>query len=198
MKQFGSVITLTTDFGYQDEYVGVMKGTILSLNKQIPIVDLVHNVPPQDIGRAARVISTNYKYFPRRTVHLGIVDPGVGSQRRILAIQVDNHIFVGPDNGIFTPLLLQRDDPQVYVVENKKLSRNYISNTFHGRDIMAPVAAWLASGLLITQVGEQIPLTSCTIIGLKASAISGQISRRSSLLKSILASRHSWLLNPMQ
>ena len=167
MKQLGSPITLTTDFGFQDEYVGVMKGAILSLNRHIPIVDLVHNIPPQDITRAARVIADNYHYFPEGTVHLAIVDPGVGSRRRILAIKVDGHMFVGPDNGIFTSLLVNREYPEVYSVENKKLFRDFISNTFHGRDIMAPVAAWLASGLLISQVGRRVPVSSCSLVGLR-------------------------------
>ncbi len=167
MKQFGSPITLTTDFGYQDEYVGVMKGVILSLNKRIPIVDLIHNIPPQDISQAAKIVSDNYKYFPIGTVHVAIVDPGVGSRRRILAIKADEHIFVGPDNGIFTPLLVNHNSLEIFSVENKKLFSEYVSNTFHGRDIMAPVAAWLASGLAIAQVGERLPLNSCITIGLK-------------------------------
>jgi len=167
MRQIGSPITLTTDFGYQDEYVGVMKGVILSLNKRVPVVDLVHNIPPQDISQAAKVLVDNYKYFPAGTVHVAIVDPGVGSQRRILAIKTDEHIFIGPDNGIFTPLLVNEASLEIYSVENKKLFRGYVSKTFHGRDIMAPVAAWLASGLSITHVGERVPINSCTVIGLK-------------------------------
>jgi len=167
MIQLGSPITLTTDFGYQDEYVGVMKGTILSLNKSITIVDLVHNIPPQDISQAAKIIFDNYGYFPIGTIHLVIVDPGVGTDRRILAIKRDGHIFVGPDNGIFTPLLTNREDLKIYSVENKKLFRGTVSNTFHGRDIMAPVAAWLASGLEISQVGEPMPAHLCMTIGLK-------------------------------
>ncbi len=167
MKLLASPITLTTDFGYQDEYVGVMKGVILSLNKKIPIVDLTHNIPPQDIGAAARVIIDNYSYFPVGTVHLAIVDPGVGSNRRILAIKGDGHIFVGPDNGIFTPLLVNRECLDIYSVENRKLFRASVSKTFHGRDIMAPVAAWLASGLCIAQVGKRVPLDSCTTIGIR-------------------------------
>lgn len=180
MKQFGSPISLTTDFGYQDEYVGVMKGVILSLNKRIPIVDLIHNIPPQDISQAAKIVSDNYKYFPIGTVHVAIVDPGVGSRRRILAIKADEHIFVGPDNGIFTPLLVNHNSLEIYSVENKRLFRESVSNTFHGRDIMAPVAAWLASGLAITQVGERLPLNSCVTIGLKepvlqSNGISGEV-----------------------
>ncbi len=167
MKQFGSLITLTTDFGYQDEYVGVMKGVILSLNKRIPIIDLTHNIPPQDISQAARIIADNYQYFPAGTVHLAIVDPGVGSDRRILAVQTDGYIFIGPDNGIFTPLLANRPPLDIFTVENSRLYRDSVSKTFHGRDIMAPVAAWLASGLCISEVGSRVPLDSCTIIGIK-------------------------------
>ena len=172
MKQLGSPITLTTDFGYQDEYVGVMKGVILSLNKRIPIVDLTHNIPPQDISQAAKIVSDNYKYFPVGTVHVAIVDPGVGSQRRILAIKADGQIFIGPDKGIFTPLLVNHNSLEIYSVENKKLFREDVSNTFHGRDIMAPVAAWLASGLSITR-------TPTCVMAFRSSLPGSSISRPS-------------------
>lgn len=167
MKQSGFPITLTTDFGYRDEYVGVIKGVILSINKGIQIVDLVHNVSPQNIRQAAKVIWNNHHYFPSGSVHVGIVDPGVGSKRRILAIQHDTHCFVGPDNGIFTPLLLSQDSLEIFSVENPKLFLKKISDTFHGRDIIAPVAARLASGMSITQVGPPVKKHRCMLVSLK-------------------------------
>lgn len=167
MRQSGFPITLTTDFGYRDEYVGVMKGVILLINKGIPIVDLVHDIAPQNIRQAAKIINNNYKYFPDGTVHVGVVDPGVGSTRRILAIQKDTHYFVGPDNGIFTPILESDEPLEIFSIENRKLFLKNISNTFHGRDIMAPVAARLASGMSITQVGPKVQREGCVLISLK-------------------------------
>lgn len=167
MRQSGFPITLTTDFGYRDEYVGVMKGVILSINKGLPVIDLVHDVAPQNIRQAAKIIWNNYRYFPDGSVHVGVVDPGVGSGRRILAIQSDTHFFVGPDNGIFTPLLESTDPIDVYSIENRKLFLKKVSSTFHGRDIMAPVAARLASGMSIAQVGPKVKRESCRLVSLK-------------------------------
>ncbi|PID41435.1 MAG: hypothetical protein CR981_03300 [Proteobacteria bacterium] len=167
MKQSRAPITLTTDFGYRDEYVGVMKGVILSINKEIPIVDLVHDVAPQDICQAARIIENNYNYFPTGTVHIAIVDPGVGSTRRILAIQENGHFFIGPDNGIFSPILERENTLDVFSIENRALFLKKISTTFHGRDIMAPVAARLASGMPITRVGPKIHRETCHLIKLR-------------------------------
>ncbi len=167
MRQSGFPITLTTDFGLADEYVGVMKGVILLINKGIPIVDLTHQIEPQDIRQAARIVCNNYKYFSPGTVHLCVVDPGVGTARRIIALQYDTHFFIGPDNGVFTPLLNGPETADVYQVENRKLFLKEISKTFHGRDIMAPVAARLASGMSIVHVGPRVPRDSCVIVSLR-------------------------------
>ena len=198
MRQSGFPITLTTDFGHSDEYVGVMKGVILSVNKGIQIVDLVHEIPPHNIPQAARLIWNNYRYFPDGTVHIGVVDPGVGSSRRVIAVQCDTHYFIGPDNGIFTPVLTSKEPVEVYHVENRKLFLKKISNTFHGRDIMAPVAARLASGMAIAQVGKRLAKESCVLISmrepvLQANGISGEVisvdrfgNIRTNVTKSIL------------
>ncbi len=167
MRQSGFPITLTTDFGYADEYVGVLKGVILSINKGVPIVDLTHNIDSQDILQASDVIWNNFRYFPDGTVHLCVVDPDVGMTRRIIALQSDTQFFVGPDNGIFTQILTSPETVEAYAVENRKLFLKEISNTFHGRDIMAPVAARLASGMSIANVGPRVPRESCVIIGVK-------------------------------
>lgn len=142
-----SLITLLTDFGIEDEYVGVMKGVILAINPAVTIVDLTHQIPPQDIIDAAYRIKSSYKYFPEKTVHLIVVDPGVGSGRPIIAIQSHGHYFLAPDNGILTPLLDEGGIESAVYVENSKYFLNSISKTFHGRDIFAPVAAYLSKGI---------------------------------------------------
>lgn len=166
MRQSGFPVTLTTDFGLTDEYVGVMKGVILKINQGIPIVDLTHGIAPQDIRQAARVIGSNFNYFPPGTVHLCVVDPGVGTARRIIALRYDSHFFIGPDNGVFTPLLNKSETVDIYHVENRTLFLKEVSKTFHGRDIMAPVAARLASGMSIDQVGPRIARDTCVVISL--------------------------------
>lgn len=154
-------ISLLTDFGLHDEYVGVIKGVICQSYPGIQLIDISHNLPPQDIGAAAHLLSRAYSFFPENTVHLAIVDPGVGSGRRLIAVKTDMYIFVGPDNGIFTHILQSHKCLQVHEITNSALYNATISNTFHGRDIMAPVAARLASGLHISEVGASISKDSC-------------------------------------
>lgn len=154
------IITLLSDFGYQDVYVGVLKGVILQINPQIRLVDLTHAIPPQDIGSGSFQLANACAYFPSGTVHLVIVDPGVGSQRRGIAMQTQRGFFVGPDNGLFS-LVLDQDPPLAAVeLTNPDYWRSSTpSATFHGRDIFAPVAAHLASGVSLEQLGESIPVT---------------------------------------
>lgn len=158
------VITLITDFGLTDEYVGAVKGVILSQNSNIQIVDICHTVPPQDIATAARLLARSFHYFPPATVHLVVVDPGVGSKRSILAIRGGDQYFVGPDNGIFTPIFEHYSSLSVHRVNQPELFLQPLSNTFHGRDIMAPVAAQLASGLTLGRVGPKINSMKCARI----------------------------------
>lgn len=164
-------ITLTTDFGTNDEYVAVMKGVILSrlvAPTAVHLVDISHDLQAQDIHSASFVIGRAYRYFPAGTVNLVVVDPGVGSKRRIIAIESGQQFFIGPDNGVFTAVLRNAEnapDPaHAYEVTNSRLFLPNISSTFHGRDIMAPVAASLASGLPISMVGKEIAVTSCTTL----------------------------------
>ncbi|WP_136796768.1 SAM hydrolase/SAM-dependent halogenase family protein [Desulfosediminicola ganghwensis] len=166
-------ITLTTDFGTDDEYVAVMKGVILSRLSPpatVQLIDICHTIPAQDIHCASWLLARACRYFPSGTVHVAVIDPGVGSDRRVIAITNQQHIFIGPDNGVFTRILQSaspRTDPvRVYQVTNKKLFLPQISTTFHGRDIMAPVAAALASGTPLSMVGSEIELSSCTILPL--------------------------------
>lgn len=146
------LITLITDFGLIDEYVGVLKGVILHHCPTVQIVDISHQIPPQNVAAASHLLCRSYKYFPPDTIHLVVVDPGVGTKRAILAIRYNNQLFIGPDNGVFS-LILRSDDTQVRKITNSDLFLESVSSTFHGRDIMAPVAAKLACGLTFEKVG---------------------------------------------
>ncbi len=149
------VITLLTDFGTQDYFVASMKGVILSIVNDVHIVDISHDVPPQDIKRAAMILWACYKYFPRGTIHVVVVDPGVGTARKPLLIVTRNYFFVGPDNGVLVPAAEDDGIIEVYEIDPEKVSRGRISTTFHGRDIFAPAAAYLALGLSPEDIGHR-------------------------------------------
>ncbi len=153
-----AIITLLTDFGAKDEYVGVLKGVILGTNPMANIVDISHGIDPQDIVAAAHTLMAAYPYFPRATVHAAVVDPGVGTHRSIIAVKADGHWFVAPDNGLLAPILKDFDTTDIFRVTNEKLFRHPVSRTFHGRDIIAPVAAHLSAGLRIADVGPAMAL----------------------------------------
>lgn len=157
-------IVLTSDFGLADEYVGVLKGVILSINPDASLVDLTHEIPPQDIRRAATLISRNHAYFPIGSIHLCIVDPGVGSRRRMLVVSACNQFFIGPDNGIFSAILKTEEAATVHELTNRDWFLDEISTTFHGRDIMAPAAARLSLGAPINEAGLPVPRASCVIL----------------------------------
>ncbi|MFN6482671.1 MULTISPECIES: SAM-dependent chlorinase/fluorinase [unclassified Nostoc] len=151
------LITLLSDFGDRDVYVGIMKGVIAQINPRLGVIDLTHQIPPQDIAAARFNLMNAYAYFPVGTVHLAVVDPGVGSRRRAIAVEFAQGFLVGPDNGIFSGVLSK--SPAIAAVELTNL--NYWrtpqpSKTFHGRDIFAPVAANLASGVPLKQLGQEI------------------------------------------
>lgn len=139
-------ITLTTDFGLTDPYVGVMKGVIAGICPEATVIDISHAVPPQDVPSGARMLSVAWKFFPAGTVHVAVVDPGVGSDRPILASSFAGHLFLAPDNGLLDAVLAEAPDALGHCVQERSFFRPEISNTFHGRDIFAPVAAHLASG----------------------------------------------------
>jgi S-adenosylmethionine hydrolase len=140
------IITLLTDFGSQDYFVAAMKGTILSINPDAVIVDITHEIPPQDIEAAAFNLFAVYRDFPAGTIHLAVVDPGVGSSRRAIAVQCGEQFFVGPDNGVFSWIYEREQACRAVQIANEKFFRQPLSQTFHGRDIFAPVAAALANG----------------------------------------------------
>jgi S-adenosylmethionine hydrolase len=145
------VITITTDFGHKGPFAAVMKGVILTRFPEARIVDLAHDIPPHWPPEAGFWISRSYRYFPRGSVHLAIVDPGVGTEREIILAELDGHVFMAPDNGLLAPLLTDHESAPVYRLDVAGLARHGISTpslTFHGRDIFAPVAAELAAGRL--------------------------------------------------
>lgn len=150
------VISLLTDFGQADAYVGLMKAVILARAPHARLVDLTHEVPPHDIARAAFLLYTAAPYFPPGSVHLAVVDPGVGSRRRPIAIATERAFYVGPDNGLFTYVLAR--DPLRAVVElrDPRFRLTPVSDTFHGRDIFAPAAAHLASGGELSDLGPPV------------------------------------------
>ena len=156
------IITLTTDFGTRDGFVGTMKGVILSINPDATIVDITHEIAPQDVEQGAFLFAASAKYFPPNTIHVVVVDPGVGSARRAIVVQAGEAIFVAPDNGVLTEaisnLQLANGNSGIRVVHlNKpKFWLLRVSNTFHGRDIFAPVAAHLSLGTPLEAMGEPI------------------------------------------
>lgn len=150
-----AVVTLTTDFGTTDHFAGVMKGVILGIAPHTAIVDITHEITPFAISEAGFVVSQTYPYFPPGTVHVVVVDPGVGSSRRAIVVEAAGQLFVGPDNGLFS-MLYSREQCKVRVISNSEFFLDAISQTFHGRDIFAPVAAHLAAGAKPDQVGGEI------------------------------------------
>ncbi|PSQ95173.1 MAG: hypothetical protein BRD55_11680 [Bacteroidetes bacterium SW_9_63_38] len=157
MSADASIITLTTDFGTEDAYVPAMKGTMLSIVPEARLVDVSHDIEAQDIMESAFVLQSAQPCFPEGTVHLVVVDPGVGTSRRAVALRKNGHCFVGPDNGVF-PLVLDEESPDAAVtLDNPDMWRtDSPSNTFHGRDIFAPAAAHLAAGCSLDDLGSPI------------------------------------------
>ena len=144
-----------TDFGNRDYYVGAMKGVILSINPDARIIDITHDIEPQNITSAAFVLSACYRDFPPATIFVCVVDPGVGSERRAIVVESNDHIFVGPDNGLFSFVL--NPNARVIAIKNDRFFRKPVSSTFHGRDIFAPVAAHLSLGIDLHELGPRSP-----------------------------------------
>jgi hypothetical protein len=160
MSSTNPVITLTTDFGLRDGFVGVMKGVIYGICPHAHIVDISHDVRPQDVREGAYVLARQAFYFPENTVHIAVVDPGVGTARRPLAVKAGGHFYVGPDNGVFTPVY-ERAGQEGWPVQVVHLNKpeywlKTISYIFHGRDIFSPVGAHLACGAPLETVGDPI------------------------------------------
>lgn len=151
-----SLITLTTDFGTSDHFTGVMKGVIKSIHPAADIVDISHDIQPYELNEGGFVIAEAYRYFPRNTTHVVVVDPGVGSSRRPILVEAGSHRFIGPDNGVFSLIYTREPKHKVRHITASKLFRSDISRTFHGRDIFAPCAAHLSKGLPPARFGKLI------------------------------------------
>ena len=151
-----SVITLTTDFGAGDWSVGTMKGVIACVAPKATIIDLTHDVPPGDIRGGAFALAASCRFFPEGTVHVAVVDPGVGSRRKAIAVQTASGVFVGPDNGVLSWALVNEKAKAVHALENEAYFLKPVSQTFHGRDVFAPVAAHLSRGVPIKKFGPAL------------------------------------------
>ncbi len=148
------LITLTTDFGTRDWFVGTMKGVILSVAPRAAVVDLTQDIPPGDIRGGAFALLAGYRFFPKGTVHDAVVDPGVGKARKAIAVQTARYCFVGPDNGVLSLALANEKIQTIRSLENREYFLHPISRTFHGRDVFAPVAAHLSRGVPIQKLGR--------------------------------------------
>jgi len=149
------VITLTTDFGASDHFVGTMKGVILGIAPRATIVDITHEIPPYDLNEGAFVIAQAWRYFPKRTIHVIVVDPGVGSARRPILAEAGGQFFIAPDNGVLS-MIYDAAPQKVRVISNPKVIGKQVSRTFHGRDVFAPAAAHLAAGVPAPKFGKLI------------------------------------------
>ena len=188
----GRIVTLTTDFGQRDPFVGVMKGVILGICRDATLIDLTHEIAPFDIREGAVALESAWRFFPMGTIHLAVVDPGVGGRRRALGLEAGGHYFVGPDNGLFS-FALMRDTWSAVSIESSAYRRSEVSRTFHGRDIFAPAAGHLAAGVPLERLGPRItdpirlPLPRCRRTG---DAIVGEVvgtDRFGNLLTSVAA-----------
>ena len=150
------IITLTTDFGTVDHYVGTMKGVILNINPEVQIVDICHEVASYDIFEAAYALAQSYRFFPSNTIHLVVVDPGVGTARRPLLVGTRQYKFVAPDNGVLSLVLKREESVEVRHITADHYFLNSVSNTFHGRDIFAPIGGWLSRGVEVEKFGDPI------------------------------------------
>jgi hypothetical protein len=150
------IVTLLSDFGAGDAYVGAMKGALLSANGAARIVDVTHDVPGQDVHAGAWLLRAAYRYFPAGTVHVAVVDPGVGTARWPIAARAGAWLFVGPDNGVLTVPLTRESPVEVVRIEEARYMRGDVSATFHGRDVFAPVAGHLAAGVPLRELGPKL------------------------------------------
>ena len=155
MKTSG-IITLTTDFGLSDPYVAMMKGVILSINPGAKLIDISHDVGAGSIFQVAYLVQTTFSFFPKGTVHIAVIDPGVGGDRRPIAIETEDHFFIGPDNGTFWPVIENQMSPKIVHLSESRYFLPVVSHTFHGRDIFAPAAAHISRGVDLEMMGPII------------------------------------------
>jgi hypothetical protein len=164
-----SIITLTTDFSNREPFAGIMKGVILKINPSVNIFDITHSISPQNIQEASFVLEMIYPAFPGKTIHIVVVDPGVGSGRRPLLVATDHHYFIGPDNGVFSRIYALTETLKVIHITAEHYFLPERSFTFHGRDIFAPVAAWFSKGIDLEKFGD--PVTDYITIPVPAPAM---------------------------
>ena len=169
------IITLTTDFGASDPYVAIMKGVILSINPAAGIIDISHQVDAGAIAQAASILVEACSFFPKGTIHVGVIDPGVGGARRPILIKTEDYFFIGPDNGLFWPLINTQKDVVIIHLTEKKFFLSQISHTFHGRDIFAPVAAHICRGVNPFDMGTII--TDPVLLNLPVPQQNGDVIR---------------------
>jgi S-adenosylmethionine hydrolase len=165
------IITLTTDFGYKDPFVGIMKGIILDINPAAKIVDITHGISPQNISEAALTLEMSFKTFSHNTIHLVVVDPGVGSARRPILAVTEDYFFIGPDNGVFSRIFPLSERLLVLHITALHYFLKKDGSTFQGRDIFAPIAAWLSKGIEISNFGE--PVTDYKKISVPSPQLTG-------------------------
>jgi S-adenosylmethionine hydrolase len=173
-----NIVTFISDFGYSDTYISQVKGVMLGINPSLRIIDITHNVQPGDVQSASFLLWSAYKYFPEGTVHLAVVDPGVGTERSGVIVETEKYFFVAPDNGLLTMPLREEKIKRIIKINNKSSDR--ISNTFHGRDLFAPVSAQLAKGVPSGKFGDEIALDALRFLSIpepeiKGDKISGRI-----------------------
>ncbi len=151
-----NLITLTTDFGTSDWFVGTMKGVMAGIAPQARLIDLTHEIPPGNVRAGAFALAAAFRYFPKRTVHAAVVDPGVGTTRKAIAVQTRRYIFIGPDNGVLSWALRNETISRIHLVQNTRYFLQPVSRTFHGRDIFAPAAAHISHGLPVQELGPVV------------------------------------------
>jgi S-adenosylmethionine hydrolase len=173
------MITLMTDFGYKDIFVGAIKGVIYGINPDAHIVEITHGVTRHNVTEAAMRLNEYFRYYPMRTIHIVVVDPGVGSDRRPITLECDRHYFIGPDNGVFTKVIQSSQETmQVRHITAEHYFLPHKGNTFHGRDVFAPVAAWLSKGTRIDSLGDAIDdykLLDLPALSIEGNQVNGEV-----------------------
>ncbi|MDQ1265137.1 MAG: hypothetical protein QG635_287 [Bacteroidota bacterium] len=175
------IIAILTDFGISDIYVGVIKGVILNIAPDTNIIDITHEIQPQNIKQAAFLLKDSYTYFPEGTIFLAVVDPGVGSNRKPIAVRTEKYYFIGPDNGVLSFVLEEAKEIDAVKLNNPKYLLDKVCNTFHGRDIFAPAAAHLAAGVPFNDLGSSAASGSLNRFGfikyydIKDNLIAGEV-----------------------
>ena len=190
------IVTLTTDFGTRDAYVGAMKGVVCRILPAVRLVDLSHEIPPQDVRDAAQLLAGACPWFPPGTVHLAVVDPGVGTTRRALAVEAGGQCYLGPDNGLLTSAL-RLPGAQAHEISAQEYLLLERSDTFHGRDVFAPAAGHLAAGLDLTRLGPSAG--GCVLLDLPqpvraGDCIAGEVTRVDRFGNAITNIPHAWLV----